>query len=327
MKVWTVTVNPAIDYSSVVDHVLPTIKLRTREERFDPGGGGINVARVIRELGGVPVCALYLAGGVTGGVFEGLLARTGVGGERLAIRGDTRIAHVVRETASGQEYRFTPAGPEVAESEWRACLARIAALDADILILSGSLAPGMPADFYARAIRAVRGRGVRVALDTSGPALFHALEAGVWLATPNLREAESLLGMRAATPAEEEALAQALVARGRAALAVITLGHRGAVLASEEGVLRLAAPRVPTVSTVGAGDAFLGAMVWALARGLPVAEAFRWGVAAGAATALTPGTGLCCRAEVERLYQTLPAPTPATGASSAGGEQPSHRQP
>ncbi len=306
MRIRTVTVNPAIDYASVVDHLLPTLKLRTREERFDPGGGGINVARVIRELGGVDVAALYMAGGVTGPVFEGLLARTGIPGSRIPIAGDTRIAHVVRETATGHEYRFTPRGPEVTEAEWRACLDAVATLDADVLVLSGSLAPGIPADFYARCVRAVRPRGVRVAVDASGPALFHALAEGVWLVKPNLAEAEALLGRRATAPEAEEELARELVARGRAELVALTLGHRGAVLAARDGtVRRLSAPRVPTVSTVGAGDAFLGAMLWALARGRPVAEAFRWAVAAGAATALTPGTGLCCRAHVEALFRGL----------------------
>lgn len=317
MRIATLTVNPAIDDSSVVDHVLPTIKLRTREERFDPGGGGVNVARVIRELGGDPF-ALYLAGGVTGPVFEGLLARTGVWGERLSIAGDTRIAHVVHETGTGLEYRFTPRGPEVAEAEWRACLERTAALDTEILVLSGSLAPGMPADFYARVIRAVRPRGVRVAVDTSGPALFHALREGVWLAKPNLAEAEALMGRRAGE-GEEAELARELAGRFSVEILAVTLGHRGAVLVHGGRVLRLPAPQVPTVSTVGAGDAFTGAMVWALAEGRTVEEALRWGVAAGAATALTPGTGLCCRADVEGLLAELPAPEEVALAAQAQG--------
>ncbi len=304
VRIWTVTVNPAIDYSTTVDHVLPTIKLRAREERFDPGGGGINVARVIRELGG-EVRAFYLAGGVTGPVFEGLLRRTGVSGKGLAVAGDTRIAHVVHELDRGHEYRFTPRGPELSEEEWHRALAAIVALDAEILVLSGSLAPGMPADFYRRVIEGVRERGVRVALDSSGPALFHALQAGVWLAKPNLREAEELFGRRCRSPRDEEALARLPVERGWAELVALTLGHRGAVLASRAGMRRLRAPEVATVSTVGAGDAFLGAMVWALAQGRDADEALAWGIAAGAATALTPGTGLCCRAAVERLRETV----------------------
>ncbi len=313
MTIWTVTVNPAIDYSSIVDELLPTRKLRSREERFDPGGGGINVARVIRELGG-EACAFHMAGGVTGPVFEGLLQRTGVPGACMPIRGDTRIAHVVREARSGLEYRFTPAGPEVTEEEWRAALARIATLDARILVLSGSLAPGMPADFYARCIRALRPRGVRIAVDTSGPALFHALKEGAWLATPNLAEAEAVLGRRAGDAQQEEELAQELARSGRAEIIALTLGHRGAVLATREGTLRLPAPRVATVSTVGAGDAFMGAMVLGLARGWPTARAFAYGIAAGAATALTPGTGLCRRADVERILAELEAGAAATSA-------------
>lgn len=300
----TLTVNPAIDYSAETDQVVPALKIRTRRERFDPGGGGINVARVVHALGG-RVRAIYAAGGLTGPVFEGLFARTGVPSRVVTIAGDTRIAHTVRELSTGHEFRFTPEGPTLSLAECEALFQAVVAEPGDWLVLSGSLAPGVPAEFYARIIHAVRARGTRVALDTSGAALYHALEAGVDLVKPNKRELEHLLGRRAPTPAEEEALARELAASGRAGIVALSLGRRGAVLASGNLLWRVAAPEVPTASTIGAGDSFVGAMVLKLARGEPVEKAFLFGMAAGAAAAITPGTELCRPADVEWLYGEL----------------------
>ncbi len=305
----TLTVNPAIDYASEAEEVVPVRKIRTRGERFDPGGGGINVARVIRELGG-EAQAVYMAGGVSGPVFEGLLARTGVSGRRVPIAGDTRISHLVREHSTGHEFRFTPAGPTVSAEEWSRCRAAIEAVEAEFLVLSGSLAPGLPNDAYARIITDVKPRGVRVVLDTSGAPLHWALEAGVHLVTPNRRELEHLLGRRACGEREEEAMAAELVASGRAEMVALTLGPRGALLVTADTVLRLPAPEVATVSTVGAGDGFTAAMTLGLARGWDAARAFAYGIAAGAATATTPGTELCHRGDVERLFETLLARLP-----------------
>ena len=300
----TLTVNPAIDYGSEAEEVVPVRKIRTRNERFDPGGGGINVARVVQELGG-EARAVYMAGGVSGPIFEGLLARSGVSGTCVPIAGDTRISHLVRERSTGHEFRFTPAGPTVSPEEWSSCRAAIEAVEAEFLVLSGSLAPGLPNDAYGQIITDVKPRGIRVVVDTSGAALHWALEAGVHLVTPNRRELEHLLGRRACCERDEEALAAELVRSGRAEMVAVTLGARGALLVTASTVLRLPAPEVATVSTVGAGDSFTAAMTLGLARGWPVERAFAFGIAAGAATAMTPGTELCHRADVERLFETL----------------------
>jgi 6-phosphofructokinase 2 len=144
-------------------------------------------------------------------------------------------------------------------------------------------------------------------LDTSGAALHQAVNEGVFLVKPSRRELEHLLGRKARTPGEEEALAGELVASGKAEVVALTLGEDGAVLATPGGVRRLASPRVAASSAVGAGDAFLGAMVWALANGREIGDAFAYGVAAGAATAMTAGTELGRRTDVERLRAGLGA--------------------
>ena len=281
-------------------------KVRTRDERYGAGGGGINVARMIHELGGEAV-AFYLAGGITGQAMEGLIEHSGIAAVRVPVAGLTRVSHTVYETSTGHEFRFTPEGPQVTEPEWRNCLEVLSIVDGDWFVASGSLARGLPNDFYARVARMVKGRGGRVVLDSSGAALHHALSEGVYLVKPSRRELEHLLGRKAATRADEEALAREVVDTGRAEIVALTLGAEGAVLATREGVLRLASPEVEAKSAVGAGDAFVGAMVWALANGRKLEEAFAYGVAAGAATAMASGTGHGRRADIERLVAGIHA--------------------
>ena len=300
----TLTVNPAIDAACIADEVVPMRKVRTRDERYDPGGGGVNVARMIHELGGEAV-AFYLAGGITGQALEGLIERSGIAAVRVPIAGLTRVSLTVYETSTGHEFRFTPEGPEVTQAECHNCLEVLSIVDCDYFVASGSLARGMPPDFYASAARLAKARGGRVVLDSSGTALHHALAEGVYLVKPSRRELEHLLGRKAATPADEEALAREVVDQGRAEVVALTLGGQGAVLATGQGVLRLPSPKVESRSAVGAGDAFLGAMVWGLANGRKIEEAFAYGVAAGAATAMTPGTELGRRAQIEQLYAKI----------------------
>lgn len=296
----TLTVNPAIDAFCRADEVVPVRKIRTRDERYVPGGGGLNVSRVIRELGGETV-AFYVAGGLTGQALEGMVDRLGLAAVRIPITGLTRVSHVVLEVSSGQEYRFTPEGPELEPEEWQHCLEVLAVVDADYVVASGSLARGMPADFYARVARQVKERGGRMVVDTSGAPLHWALEEGVHLIKPSRRELENLLGRKAATMDEAEGLALEVARSGRAEIVALTMGAQGAVLATRDGALRLAAPKVDTRSAVGAGDAFLGAMMQALAAGQRLEDAFALGVAAGAATAAAAGTALATRAEIEGL--------------------------
>src|SRR4051794_19852129 len=200
-SVVTLTVNPAVDAACVADEVVPMHKVRTRDERYDAGGGGINVARMIRELGGEAV-AFYLAGGITGQTLERLIERCGLAAVRVPIGEMTRVSLTLSETSTGQEFRFTPEGPLVSQSEWHHCLQVLSVLDSKYFVCSGSLARGLPPDFYARVTRMVKSRGDRVVIDSSGTALHLALEEGVYLVKPSRGELERLLGRRAINEVE-----------------------------------------------------------------------------------------------------------------------------
>ena len=300
----TLTLNPSVDGSAQAEVVQPIRKVRTTDERYDPGGGGINVARVVQELGGTAL-AVYMAGGATGGVLDELLDSAAIPRRRIAIGDHTRISHAVYERSSGLEYRFVPEGPLLKESEWRACLDALEDLDCDYLVVSGSLPRGAPDDFYARVIDVTDRKEVKLVLDTSGRALRPALERGVHLVKPSLGEFEALVGRQLPQPALQEEAARELVRTGASEMLALTMGRDGALLVTADSALRLPAPAVPVKSAVGAGDSFVAAMTLALAQGRSSEDSFAYGMAAGAAAVMSPGTELCRREDVERLYDEM----------------------
>lgn len=306
----TLTLNPALDLATTTDHVAPTHKLRCGPVQRFAGGGGINVARVLHRLG-ADVCAWALAGGAAGTQVRQLLAAEGVPTLLQPISGDTRENFSVVETTTSQEFRFVLPGPTLQASEWQACLDALATHTPPPrwLVASGSLPPGTPDDFYAQLARAASGRGVRVAVDTSGPPLAAALQAGVALVKPSLRELRDVMQKPLEHAADWCTAAQSLVHSGAADIVALSVGEQGAVLATHEGVWQAPALNVPaTTGTTGAGDCFLATLVWALDRGDAPAEALRWGVAAGAAALLHPGTTLARADDVRRLVRSVPAP-------------------
>ncbi len=299
----TLTMNPAIDVAYEADRVFHTRKIRARQEHYDPGGGGINVSRVIARLGGT-ARAYYLSGGATGATLDRLLDIHQMVRSRILIAGDTRISTSVFERETAKEYRFVPRGPTVSPSEWQACLDHLDDIKCDILVASGSLPEGAPDDFYCRVQAIASRQNFQLILDSSGSALRASVASGgLYLIKPSLGELEQLAGHPLEDRAAIASAAAAIVRQGQAQYVAVTLGRDGAMLAQDSGVLYLPAIAVETNSAVGAGDSFLAAMTFALACDQDVVAAFRYGIAAGAATILTPGTGLCHRDDVERLYR------------------------
>ncbi len=300
----TLTLNPALDIACIAKEVMHTHKIHTRDDHLDPGGGGINVARVLHELGGSTL-AVMMAGGVTGALIEEMLDEAGVPRLTVPIRGRTRICFNVFESLTKLEYRFVQEGPDVSEADWHRMLDVLEATPGDWLIASGSLEHGMPEDIYARVARAAGRRGQRFVLDTSNAALRAALGSGIELLKPSLGELEMLAGRKLPEPREQEAEAMALVRARAARLIAVTLGEDGAFVASDEGVIRLAAMPCEVRSAVGAGDSFTAAMTLALARGAMLEDALAWGVAAGTAAVACAGTARIRRVDVEKQYQRL----------------------
>lgn len=300
----TLTMNPSLDIATTTERVVPTHKLRCEAARRDPGGGGINVARVVHILGG-QATAVYPAGGTTGSALQNLLDQAGIAHQRvIPIRDVTRESFTIDEAATGGQFRFVLPGPELTREEVQRCLDELGALEPRpaFVVASGSLPPGVPDDFYARVARLTRELGARLIVDTSGAALRHAGREGVFLLKPNLRELQGLVGAKVQSGREQEEAARTLIEEGRAEVVVLSLGADGALLVSRGATQRFAAIEVPKRSAVGAGDSMVAAIVLGLARGSGLPDAVRFGMAAGAAALMTPGTELCRREDVERLY-------------------------
>jgi 6-phosphofructokinase 2 len=303
----TITLNPAIDKSSSIDHVVPERKLRCGPPRYEPGGGGINVSRAVRQLGGESK-AVYLSGGLQGKRLQQLLDQDGLDHHSFEIEASTRENLVIYEEKTGQQYRFGMPGPEVSEKEWRGFFDRLSAIGGkpDFLVASGSLPPGVPEDFYARMARKCREAGIRLILDTSGKPLSAGVREGVFLLKPNVDELKTLAGRPDFDDeAHLEELARDLIRDGKNQVVVTSLGAAGAMLVWEDKCERLRAPTVSIKSKVGAGDSMVAGIVLSLARGKSIPDAARFGVAAGAAAVMTPGTELCRREDTEQLYERI----------------------
>jgi 6-phosphofructokinase 2 len=298
----TLTMGPAIDVSTAVERVVPAHKLRCDRVRRDPGGGGVNVARVAARLG-LRVTAIYPAGGHGGRLLRRLIEAEGIESAAVAAAGETRHNFAVFERESGEQFRFLLPAEPLRPRDWRSCLASLAKVgpNADFVCASGSLPPGVPDDFYARVARLVAGWGGNFALDTSGPALQAGIEAPVRLIKPSLNEMRALMGEALDGEAARVNACRALIARGNVAAVALTLGPDGALLVTRDAAWRAAPLPIRPLSTVGAGDSFFGAMLSALAEGMTLEDAFRRGVAGGTAALLAAGTGLAEPAELNRL--------------------------
>lgn len=302
----SITLNPTIDKSSSVDRVVAERKLYCKPPRFEPGGGGVNVSRAIKKLGGKSLL-LYPAGGMTGKRLQELLDEEGLDHRPFSIAGMIRESLVILDESTGQQYRFGMPGPELQKKEWESSLQELATIDPapDYVVASGSLPPGVPADFYAQVARIGKKRGAKTIVDVSGEALREALEEGVFLIKPNVREFREMVGKDIKEESQIKAEAQKMVKSGRCEVLVISLGAAGALMVSEEFAERILPPTVPIVSKVGAGDSMVAGMALSLARGNPLRESVLFGVAAGSAAVMTPGSELCRREDAERLYEGM----------------------
>jgi 6-phosphofructokinase 2 len=298
----TLTLNPAVDVAVEVARLEPEHKLRCSPPLVQPGGGGINVARVLHRLG-VPVRAVHTEGGATGQRLSHLLAAEQVPHAAVPVEGETRENLAVTETSTGRQYRFVLPGPRLAEREWRACVDAVLEEPAPRwIVASGSLPEGVPAAALAELATRARAAGARFAVDVPGEALREALAAGVSLAKPSLRELRDATGEPLADLQEQVAAAQHLVGRGAADALLLSLGEAGAVLACRDGTWRARGPVIAApVGTIGAGDCLLAGYVAATLDGRAPEDALAFAVAAASASLSRPGTGLCWPADIERL--------------------------
>jgi 6-phosphofructokinase 2 len=298
--------SPAVDKSSSIDRVIPERKLRCASPHFYPGGGGINVSRAIKKMGGVSV-AVYPAGGLTGKMLDNLLSREKIDHISIPIRGVTRENLTIIEKSTGQHYRFGMPGTKLCSNEWRNCLDKLLSLEPlpEYIVASGSIPPGVPEDFYAKIAKEIRETKARLIVDTSGKALDLAAQAGAYLLKPNMRELETITRRKINDESQQEAAARRLIQKCQCEVVVVSLGAAGALLVTKDRSERMRAPHVPLKSKVGAGDSMVAGIALGLVRKYSLRDAVRFSIAAGAAAVMTPGTELCKREDVQRLYKSM----------------------
>lgn len=306
MQIITLTMNPTMDISAQVDQVIPERKLRCTAARYEPGGGGINVSRAIKKLGGESV-AFYLSGGSNGEFLQELLNNESVENIPILVKGSTRENIIIREQASDQQFRFGMPGPEIDEQDWQQCLNELenVVTKSDYIIASGSLPTGVPTDFYAKVVEIGKKFNARVIVDTTGEPLCAAVEKGVFMIKPNMRELRDLAGQAIETESQLETVARQILVNHQCEVVVVSLGAGGAFLVSEDLSEHLRSPTVPIKSKVGAGDSMVAGIVLSLSQGKSLIKSVQFGVAAGAAAVMTPGTELCRKEDTEQLFERM----------------------
>jgi 6-phosphofructokinase 2 len=299
----TLTINSALDISTVIDRVIPEHKLRCRNPVYEPGGGGINVSRAIKKLGGESK-ALFTSGGYTGNILDSLLKQEDITCCALTIGERTRESFAVFEESTGLQYRFSMEGPFLRKNEWEEVFKMLwnERPRPDYIVGSGLLPPGVPQDFYARIARAGRDLGARVIIDTSGEPLRLALQDHPFMIKPNLRELSMIAGHDLESTSEQDVIAMEIIDKEQSDVVVVSLGEAGSLLATRNGLNRLKAPEVSVLSKVGAGDSMVAGIVTGLVSDKTIIDSVRYGVAAGTAAVISPGSGLCNLDDTERLF-------------------------
>lgn len=305
-SIYTLTLSPSLDSATMTPQIYPEGKLRCSAPVFEPGGGGINVARAITHLGG-KATAIFPAGGATGEHLVALLADEQVAVDTVDARDWTRQNLHVHVESSGEQYRFVMPGAKLSDDEFRQLEEKVLAIESgSLLVISGSLPPGIETEKLTALVQAVLQRGIRCIVDSSGEALKAALEPGqLELVKPNQKELSALVNRELNQPDDVRTAAEELVRTGKAHRVVVSLGPQGALAVDKTGCVQVVPPPMKSQSTVGAGDSMVGAMVLKLAQGASLLEMARYGVAAGSAATINQGTRLCSLADTQKIVDYL----------------------
>lgn len=302
--IYTVTLNPALDRAINVDSLLEDDTTRVISEQDYAAGKGIDVSRVIKELGGQSV-ALGLIGGYDGMHLEGLLINAGVMTQLTKISHETRTNIILKEENSGKQYVISARGPDVDPVEIGQFYNHILSItDMDYMILSGSLPPGVSPNIYGQLILAGRNKGAFIFLDADNKALNESINYIPTGIKPNIHELSRLAGRDLKTDDEIIDACRSLHSKGVKYI-LVSRGKEGIIFSGDEQIVKAVAPPVEVESTVGAGDSTVAGFILAHSMGMSIPECVKLACAAGTATAQTPGTELCHKEDVEKILSVV----------------------
>lgn len=304
-KIVTITFSPCIDKSTSVAALMPEKKLKCAAPKLEPGGGGINVSRALKKLGGDSI-AIFPSGGYTGKFFNHLMVNENITTVIINALHETRENIIVIDESTNNQYRFGMPGTELMTVEWERCLAAVQEIeDVEFIIASGSLPPGVPLNIFAQLAKMAKNKNAKFIVDTSGEALKEALKEGVYLLKPNNGELSTLASQKKITEQEASTIARSFIIKGKCEVMVISMGADGAMLVTENIIEIIKPPEVKRKSTVGAGDSMMAGIIYYLSLGKNILEAVKYGVACGTAATMNYGTELCRKDDVEYLYKIL----------------------
>jgi 6-phosphofructokinase 2 len=302
----TITMNPAVDKSTNIDRLIPEKKLRCTEMVTEAGGGGINVSKAIKKLGGDSI-AIFPLGGHNGQILEDNIKALGLNYRAIPVPKETRENIVVTETSTNSQFRFVLPGCELNDDIGNEVLNMLSNLPEppSIIIASGSLPPGIPDDFYAQVAVVAKKLNARCIIDTSGPPLQLAAKEGVYMLKPNINELTIMVGKEKLELNQVDDAAMEVIQSGKCQLMVVSLGPSGALFVTKNGYEHVPAPTVRKLTTVGAGDSMVAGMAWMLSQKKSAREMVRFGVACGTAATMNTGTQLFDVPDVYNLYEWI----------------------
>ena len=301
----TVTPNPGIDLTLTVPHLTLNHVLRATDTRSDMGGKGFNVSRALQALGTRSV-TMGFVGGFTGQRMAAGLQRIGLETEFVEIAGETRTNVVVTNESASEHLKVNEPGPEIGPAEIAIFFERVRerVRSDDAWVLSGSLPPGVPPGFYGQLIELVQRAGARAVLDTSGEPLRLGCQAQPFMVKPNDVEAEQVTGHPVTSEEDARRAVSDLLGCG-IKLVALSLGADGLLLASNEEAVRVRPPHITARNTIGAGDALVAGLVWALEQQLPLLDIARSGVAAGTVSAAREGVAFGTADDVRQMMERV----------------------
>lgn len=304
-RIITVTFNPSIDKNTTVPVLIPEKKMHCTQSKSEPGGGGINVARVLNMLGS-NVIAVFPSGGDTGTHLNELLQNEKVPFKSIQCQNETRENFAILEESTKKQYRFGMPGNKIFKNEWLECLKIIEnQKNIDFIVASGSLPLGVPPDIYAQLSKIAKKSNAKFIVDTSGEALKKAVDEGVYLLKPNLEELGFLLGLDNLKIKDVEAAAKELISRNKCEIIVTSLGAKGAIMITKEKAYHVKPPKVIVKSTIGAGDSMVAGIVFGLSKGENLEKSLQYGIACGTAATMNLGSQLCKKEDVQMLLKVI----------------------
>ncbi|MGM0502936.1 MAG: 1-phosphofructokinase [Bacillota bacterium] len=301
----TVTLNPAVDKTINIENFKLGSLNRVKKIRKDAGGKGINVSKVVAELGG-KTTALGFLGGTTGEFIKNELAGLEFNSDFIVVEKETRTNLKIIDKSQRKETEINEAGAEVTVAELEQLEERLlkTANLGDSVVLTGSLPPGVPDDIYKQLIKRLNSKEIKVFLDASGNSLKQGLVSNPFLIKPNLVELEFLVERNLETEKEIVDVAQEIQQQG-IRIVVVSLGDSGVVVVSGGSCFKVLPPQVEVNSTIAAGDTLVGALALKLEEGCNLKQAIRFATAASVSTVTKIGTKICNRKEVQRLLKQV----------------------